>query len=144
MQQIYRRTPLPKCDFNKVAKQLCWNRTSAWLFSCKFVACFQNTSGRLLLLISCSYNPNRENIKNHLRTLSKSLALYSSSYENLMIMGDFNVCMEEISMSGFCDTFGLKSLTKEATWCQNLENPSSIDLILTNNPRPSRQLHVQS
>ena len=32
-----------------------------------------------------------------------------------MIMGDFNVCMEEISMSGFCDTFGLKSLTKEAT-----------------------------
>ena len=24
MQQIYRRTPMPKCDFNKVAKQLCW------------------------------------------------------------------------------------------------------------------------
>ena len=22
MQQIYRRTPIPKCDFNKVAKQL--------------------------------------------------------------------------------------------------------------------------
>ena len=22
MQQIYRRTPMPKCDFNKVAKQL--------------------------------------------------------------------------------------------------------------------------
>ena len=87
---------------------------------------------------------NRENIENHLRTLSKSMALYSSSYENLMIMGDFNVCMEEISMSGFCDTFGLKSLTKDATWYQNLENPSSIDLILTNSLRPSRQLHVQS
>ena len=24
MQQIYRRTPMLKCDFNKVAKQLCW------------------------------------------------------------------------------------------------------------------------
>ena len=24
MQQIYRRTPMPKCDFNKVAKQLYW------------------------------------------------------------------------------------------------------------------------
>ena len=23
MQQIYRRTPIPKCDFNKVASQLC-------------------------------------------------------------------------------------------------------------------------
>ena len=31
-------------------------------------------------LLSCSYNPNRENIENHLETLSKSLALYSSSY----------------------------------------------------------------
>ena len=42
MQQIYRRIPMPKCDFNKVAKQLYWNRTSAWVFSCKFTAYFQN------------------------------------------------------------------------------------------------------
>ena len=27
MQQIYRRTPTPKCDFNKVAKQLFRNHT---------------------------------------------------------------------------------------------------------------------
>ena len=30
MQQIYRRKPMPKCGFNKVAKQLYWNHTSAW------------------------------------------------------------------------------------------------------------------
>ena len=42
MQQIYRRKPMPKCDFNRVAKQLYWNRTSAWVFSCKFAAYFQN------------------------------------------------------------------------------------------------------
>ena len=66
-------------------------------------------------LFSCSYNPNRENIENHLETLSKNLALYSSSYENLIIIGDFNVCVEDMSMSGFCDTFGLKSLIKDAT-----------------------------
>ena len=29
MQQIYRRTPMPKCDFNKVSQQLYWNHTSA-------------------------------------------------------------------------------------------------------------------
>ena len=34
MLQIY-RTPMPKCDFNKVAKQLYWSHTSAWVFSCK-------------------------------------------------------------------------------------------------------------
>ena len=43
MQQIYRRTTMQKCDFNKVAKQLYWNHTSAGLFSCKFAAYFQNS-----------------------------------------------------------------------------------------------------
>ena len=43
MQQIYRRTPMRKCDFNNVPLQLYWNRTSAWVFSCKFAAYFQNT-----------------------------------------------------------------------------------------------------
>ena len=44
MQKIYRRTPMPRCDFNKVALQLYWfwNRASAWVFSCKFAAYFQN------------------------------------------------------------------------------------------------------
>ena len=32
-----------KVSFNKVAKQLYWNHTSAWVFSCKFTAYFQNT-----------------------------------------------------------------------------------------------------
>ena len=86
-------------------------------------------------LLSCSYNPNRENIENHLETLSKSLTLYSYSYENLIIVGDFNICVEEISMTGFWDTFGLKSLIKDAACYKNPENPSSTDLILTNNPR---------
>ena len=43
IQQIYRRTPIPNCGFNKVSKQHCWNHTSAWVFSCKFVAYFYNT-----------------------------------------------------------------------------------------------------
>ena len=67
--------------------------------------------------------------------MSKSLALYSFIYENLIIVGDFHENLEEIFMFGFCDTFGLKSFIKDATWYKNLENPSSIDLILTNNPR---------
>ena len=43
MQQIYRRKPMPKCDFNKVALKLYWNRTSTWVFSYKNVAYFQST-----------------------------------------------------------------------------------------------------
>ena len=53
IQQIYKRTSMPKCDFNKI-RQLYWNRTSAWLFSSKLAAYFRipfpkNNSGRLLL-----------------------------------------------------------------------------------------------
>ena len=40
MQQIYRRTPMPKCDFNTVAKQ---NHASTWEFSRKIAANFQKT-----------------------------------------------------------------------------------------------------
>ena len=43
MQQIYRRTPMPKCNFNKNAKQRYRNHTSAWVLSCKFAAYFHNT-----------------------------------------------------------------------------------------------------
>ena len=43
MQQIYRRTPMPKCYFNKVVLQLYWYHSSAWVFSCNFAALFQNT-----------------------------------------------------------------------------------------------------
>ena len=59
MQQIYRRTPMPKCDFNKVAKQLSWNYISAWvenwrtahllhIFRTPFL---KSNSGRLLLYL---------------------------------------------------------------------------------------------
>ena len=43
MQQIYRRTPMPKCDFNKVALQVYWNHTLAWVLSSKFATYFQST-----------------------------------------------------------------------------------------------------
>ena len=77
----------------------------------------------------------RENLGSHLETLSKSLALHSSRYENLILVSDFNVFVDEFRMSGFCDTFDLKSLMKDATSYKKPRNSSSIDNALTNNPR---------
>ena len=49
MQQIYRRTLLPKCDFSNVALQLYWNRNSLLhIFRTPF---YKNTSGGLLLIL---------------------------------------------------------------------------------------------
>ena len=58
MQKIYRRTTVPKWDFNKVAKQLYWNHTLAWVFSCKFTAYFQNSFFLKHLWVTASvYSP---------------------------------------------------------------------------------------
>ena len=43
MQQIYRRTSLPKCDFNKVAKQLFLKSHFGLGVPCKFAAYLKNT-----------------------------------------------------------------------------------------------------
>ena len=43
---------------------ICWNHTSAWVFSCKFATYFQNTSGRLLLTkVWLLITPQLSNIK---------------------------------------------------------------------------------
>ena len=47
MQRIYKRTPMSKYDFIKVALRLYWNHISVWVFS------YKNTSGGLLLLPIC-------------------------------------------------------------------------------------------
>ena len=42
-------------------------------------------------LISCSYNPQKIMVSNHLATLEKFLDLHSLKYEKVLILGDFNV-----------------------------------------------------
>ena len=43
--------------------------------------------------ISCSNNHNNNNIKNHLEIISKALDAFFTKYENIIILGDFNVCV---------------------------------------------------
>ena len=61
--------------------------------------------------------------------------MYLSSYENHIIMCDFNVGPENTYIKSFCNNFDLKNLIKEPTCFKNPENPSCIDLILTNRSR---------
>ena len=81
--------------------------------------------------VSCSYNPNKNNISSHLQRLRNSLDLYSAEYENIILIGDFNVSPEESHMETFCESYGLKNL-KVTTCHKSPQNPSYIDLILTN------------
>ena len=81
-------------------------------------------------LLSCSYNPNNENIESHLNGLTRSIASLSLKYENIILLGDFNSCMDDSTMIGFCETYKLLTYKPGKT----PENPSCIDLLLTNRP----------
>ena len=86
-------------------------------------------------LLNCSYNPNNNNIEPHLTCLSRSIDSHSSKYENIILLGDFiNSCMDDSPMIGFCETYKLRNLVKHPTCFKNPENPSCIDLLLTNKP----------
>ena len=85
-------------------------------------------------LLNCSYNPHKNNIGNHLKALSDFLDSHSSTYEKILILGDFNVEADDQNMKTFCDSYSLTSLIKQLTCYKNPSHPKCIDLILTNVP----------
>ena len=90
----------------------------------------RNTKSQL----NCSYNPHKDMIEQHLAALGEYLDLCSSNYEKTLMLGDFNVSLKENHMKCFCDNYGLKTLIRKLTCYKNSENPTCIDLMLTNVP----------
>ena len=64
--------------------------------------------------------------------LGPCLDHYMSKYENFLLLGDFNSEMSESVTIDFCAIYNLINLIKGPTCFKNVENPSIIDLILTN------------
>ena len=75
-------------------------------------------------------------ISSHLKALRRSLDIYSALYENTILVGDVNVNVDvnDPIMGFLCESYNFKSLIKDPTCFKNPENPSCIDLILTNSP----------
>ena len=93
-------------------------------------------------LINCSYNPHKTMIKNHLATLSNFLDLHSSKYKKMLILGDFNIGIDEPHMKSFCETYNLTNLIKQLTCYKNPDNSACIDLILTKYSRTFQSTFV--
>ena len=87
------------------------------------------------LLLCCSYNPHKNNISKHLHHLNKGLDVYLKHYDNLLILGDLNSDLKDGCLNAFSNVNNLKSLNKEPTCFKNPNNPSCIDLFLTNRSR---------
>ena len=67
--------------------------------------------------------------------LGKAMDYLSDTYENFLILGDFNNEENDHEIRNFLDAYGLKNLVKEATCFKSDTNPRTIDLILTNRKR---------
>ena len=70
----------------------------------------------------------------NLRALSEKVDTYSSSYNNFIILGDFNIEMEEQQTIIFFDNCDLKSLIRQGTCYKSLSSPTCNGLIVTNTP----------
>ena len=93
-------------------------------------------------LIFGTYNPKKTFITNHLAILSKYIDHYLPLYDNIIILGDFNSEISEDAMGDFCGIYNLKNLVKKPTCYKNVENPSCIDLILTNSQHSFQNTRV--
>ena len=60
---------------------------------------------------------------------------YSTSYGSFIILGDFNIEMEELKIKALCDNYSIKSLIRQPTCYKSPSNPTCIGLILTNAPQ---------
>ena len=82
------------------------------------------------LLISI-YRHKSQNLKHFLTNLSLLIEHYSSSYESVVILGDFNATPTNNELVTFMSALSLYSLINTPTCFKSVEG-SCIDLILTN------------
>ena len=85
---------------------------------------------------SCSNNPHKNNITKHLELPSRSLDTFSMWYGNIILLGDFNVCVDDETLKTFYNSsYYLKILIKPPTFSKNPEKPSCVEIVLPNRPQ---------
>ena len=67
-----------------------------------------NIRSRKWLIVGL-YKPPSQNNSLFLENMSKNLSRYLDSYENITLLGDFNMNLEDKNLQHFTDTFSLKS-----------------------------------
>ena len=96
--------------------------------------CFEiNLRGKKWALFSI-YRPPSQSQDHFFENLGKAVDHYSANYDNFLFLGDFNSLETDKKIHCFMNAYSLKNLVKEPT-CFKPENPTCIDLILTNRYR---------
>ena len=64
-------------------------------------------------LLTCSCSSRKNNIGTHFQIMGKTLDKLNTSYDNIILLGDFNVELEEAKMSEFLNMYILKNLVSQ-------------------------------
>ena len=83
-------------------------------------------------LLMGSYHPPSQSDQHYFDSVGRALDIYNDSYGKFLLLGDFNSEETEPCLDSFLYEYEAKNLVKENTCYKNPENPSCIDLFLTN------------
>ena len=61
-----------------------------------------------------------------------ALDIYNSKYDKFLLTGDFNAQVGEPDIDTFLQDYDSKNIVKEKTCFKSIENPSCVDLFITN------------
>ena len=81
------------------------------------------------------YDSKTSLTSSHLNEIGPNLDLLSSRYENLLLLGDFNVEPTTTTVSDFREIYNFKNIIKDNTCFKNLSALTCIHLMITNRPR---------
>ena len=64
--------------------------------------------------------------------LGRALDIYTQNDDKILLLGDFNAEEKEVILRDFMELYDLRNLVKENACFKSIENPSCVDLFLTN------------
>lgn len=83
-------------------------------------------------LLFGTYHPPSQDDNYYFSAIGRALDIYTSKYDKIILAGDFNAEEKEKIFKNFLELYNLKSLVKDKTCFKSLQNPSCVDLFLTN------------
>ena len=85
-------------------------------------------------LLFGSYHRPKQNDEYYFDKVTHALDFYAKAYDNVLLAGDFNVEEHEPALESFLTQHNSKNLVRDNTCFKSVDNPSCIDLFITNKP----------
>jgi len=87
------------------------------------------------LLVLGTYRPPSQDGQYYFTNISNAMDLYLREYSRFLLVGDFNMADSDPIFENFNSQYDSKNIVKDPTCFKSINNPSTIDLFVTNSPR---------